>query len=109
MDPILIGITAMMCLLALSGLGIPVGIALGTVALTGLWLVAGPAMALITLKTLPYALGTSYTLVVVPMFILMGLVVSSAGIVTDLYDSIHRWLSRFRGSMRGMVEWSDLW
>ena len=99
MDPILIGITAMMCLLALSGLGIPAGIALGTVALTGLWLVAGPAMALITLKTLPYALGTSYNLVVVPMFILMGLVVSSAGIVTDLYDSIHRWLSRFRGSM----------
>jgi len=99
MDPILIGITAMICLLALSALGIPVGIALGTVALTGFLLVAGPAMALITLKTLPYALGTSYTLVVVPMFILMGLVVSSAGIVTDLYDSIHRWLSRFRGSM----------
>lgn len=42
---------------------------------------------------------TSYTLVVVPMFILMGLVVSSAGIVTNLYDSIYRWLSRFRGSM----------
>jgi len=99
MDPILIGITAMICLLALSALGIPVGIALGTVALTGLWLAAGPAMALITLKTLPYALGTSYTLAVVPMFILMGLVASSAGIVTDLYDSIHRWLSRLRGSM----------
>ncbi len=33
------------------------------------------------------------------MFILMGLVVSSAGIVTNLYDSIYRWLSRFRGSM----------
>lgn len=99
MDPILIGITAIICLVALSGLGIPVGIALGTVALTGFWLVAGPAMALITLKTLPYALGTSYTFVVVPMFILMGLVVSSAGIVTDLYESIYRWLSRFRGSM----------
>ena len=99
MDPILIGITALIFLLALSALGIPVGIALGTVALTGLLLVAGPAMALITRKTLSYALGTSYTLVVVPMFILMGLVVSSAGIVTDLYDSIYRWLSRFRGSM----------
>ncbi|MBW2431587.1 MAG: TRAP transporter large permease [Deltaproteobacteria bacterium] len=99
MDPILIGITALICLLALSALGIPVGIALGTVALTGLLFVAGPAMALITLKTLPYALGTSYNLVVIPMFILMGLVVSSAGVVTDLYDSIYRWFSRFRGSM----------
>ena len=99
MDPVLTGMTAVICLLALSVLGIPIGVALGTVALTGLWLVAGPAMALISLKTLPYALGTSYTLVVVPMFILMGLVVSSAGIVTDLYDAIYRWLSRFRGSM----------
>jgi len=99
MDPILIGISAMICLLTLSALGIPVGIALGTVALTGLWLTAGPAMALITLKTLPYAIGTSYNLVVVPMFILMGFVVSSAGIVTELYDLIYRWLSRFRGSM----------
>jgi len=99
MDPILIGITAVICMLALSVLGIPIGIALGTVALAGLWLAAGPAMALISLKTLPYALGTSYSLVVVPMFILMGLVVSSAGVVADLYDSIYRWLSRLHGSM----------
>ena len=99
MNPILIGMTAMIFLLALSAIGVPVGIAMGVVALTGLWWVAGPSMALITLKTLPYALGTSYTLVVVPMFILMGLVVSSAGIVTDLYNFIHRWFSLLRGGL----------
>ena len=99
MNPVFIGITAMICLLALSAIGIPVGIALGTVALTGLWLAAGPEMAFISLQTLPYAVGTSYNLVVVPMFILMGLVVSSAGIVTELYDSIYRWFARLRGSL----------
>jgi tripartite ATP-independent transporter DctM subunit len=56
-------------------------------------------MALISLKTLPYAVGASYTLVVIPMFILMGLVVSSAGIVADLYDTIYHWFSRLRGSL----------
>jgi len=73
MDPIFIGMTAMLCLLVLSAVGIPVGIALGMVGLTGLWITSGPEMALISLRTLPYALGTSYNLVVVPMFILMGL------------------------------------
>lgn len=99
MDPVFIGIAAIICLMVLSAVGVPVGIALGTVGLTGLWLVAGPEMALISLKTLPYALGTSYTFVVVPMFILMGLVVSSAGMVTELYDAIYRWFSRLHGSL----------
>ncbi|MBL0381523.1 MAG: TRAP transporter large permease [Desulfofustis sp. PB-SRB1] len=95
----MIGITAMIVLLAISAIGVPVGIAMGVVALTGLWLVAEPSMALITLTTLPYALATSYTLVAVPMFILMGMVISSAGIVTDLYNFIHRWFSSLRGSL----------
>jgi len=99
MDPIFIGMTAMLCLLVLSAVGIPVGIALGMVGLTGLWITSGPEMALISLRTLPYALGTSYNLVVVPMFILMGLVVSSAGMVTELYNVIYRWFARFRGGM----------
>ena len=55
----------MIFLLALSAIGVPVGIAMGMVALSSLWWVAGPSMAFISLKTLPYALGTSYTLVVV--------------------------------------------
>jgi tripartite ATP-independent transporter DctM subunit len=99
MSPILTGITAIICLMGMSAIGIPVGIALGTVGLTGMWWVAGPEMALISLKTLPYVLGTSYSFVVIPMFILMGLVVSSAGIVADLYDTLYRWFSRWQGSL----------
>ena len=99
MSPILTGITAIICLLGLSAIGVPVGIALGIVGLAGLWWVASPEMALISLKTLPYVLGTSYSFVVVPMFILMGLVVSSAGIVADLYNTFYRWLSRWHGSL----------
>ena len=85
--------------IGLSAVGIPIGVALATVGLMGLYFLAGPSMALITLKTLPYALGSSYTLVVVPMFILMGLVTSASGIMTDLYDALNRWLARFRGSL----------
>ncbi|MBT8371814.1 MAG: TRAP transporter permease, partial [Deltaproteobacteria bacterium] len=99
MDPILTGIAGFVCILVFAAFGVPIGIALGTTAVAGLWLAVGPKMALITLKTLPYALSASYDLVVVPMFILMGMVASSTGVVSDLYDLMNRWLSRFRGSL----------
>ncbi len=92
----IIGIIGVICL---SAVGIPIGISLGTMGLLGLYIVAGPTMALVTLKTLPYSLASSYTLVVIPMFILMGLVTSAAGLMTDLYDALNRWLTRFRGSL----------
>jgi tripartite ATP-independent transporter DctM subunit len=97
--PIYQGLLGILSVLGLSAVGIPVGVSLATVGLLGLYIVAGPAMALVTLKTMPFTLGSSYTLVVVPMFILMGLVTSAAGIMTDLYNSLNRWLARFRGSL----------
>ena len=93
------GIIGIIGVIGLSAIGVPIGVSLGTMGLLGLYYVAGPNMALVTLKTLPYSLGSSYTLVVVPMFILMGLVTSAAGIMTDLYDSLNKWLARFKGSL----------
>jgi len=93
------GLLGIVGVIGMSAVGIPIGISLATAGLIGLYLTAGPAMALITLKTMPYSIGSSYTLVVVPMFILMGLITSSAGIMTDLYNTLNKWLSRFRGSL----------
>ncbi len=96
---ILQGLMAMLAVVGLSAIGIPIGISLATIGLLGLYSVGGPTIALVTLKTLPYSIGTSYSLVVVPMFILMGLVASSAGIMTDLYNSLNKWLSRLKGGL----------
>ena len=98
-EPIFHGALGLFGMVVLSAVGVPIGISLGSVALLGLAIFASPQMALITLKTLPYALASSYSLVVVPMFILMGLVASEAGIMTDLYNAMNRWLSRFRGGL----------
>jgi C4-dicarboxylate transporter DctM subunit len=98
-EPILHGTIGIFGMVALSAVGVPIGISLGTVALLGLAVFASPKMAFIMLKTLPYALASTYSLVVVPMFILMGFVASEAGIMTDLYNAMNRWLSRFRGGL----------
>ncbi len=97
--PIYHGIMGIFGVIALSAIGVPIGISLAASGLIGLYFTAGSSMALVTLKTMPYAIGSSYTLVVVPMFILMGLVASSAGIMTDLYNMLNKWFARFRGSL----------
>ena len=93
------GLEGIVAVIVLSAAGVPIGISLGSVALLGLYLIAGPTLALVSLKTLPYATASSYSLVIIPMFILMGLVASEAGMMTDLYESINRWLARFKGSL----------
>ena len=93
------GLEGIVAVIVLSAAGVPIGISLGSVALLGLYLIAGPTFALVSLRTLPYAIASSYSLVIIPMFILMGLVASEAGMMTDLYETINRWLTRFRGSL----------
>lgn len=88
--PLYHGLLGIFGVIGLSAVGVPIVISLATSGLIGLYLTAGPSMALVTLKTMPYAIGSSYTLVVVPLFILMGLIASSAGIMTDLYNSLNK-------------------
>ena len=99
MDPLLIGALAIAALLFLIVTGMPVGAALFSVGAAGLALMFGPSKALLLLQKLPFEVGSNYTLVVVPMFILMGLVAARAGLMKDLFDAAHIWLARFRGSL----------
>lgn len=99
MDPLLIGTLAIAALLFLIATGMPVGAALFTVGAVGLALMFSPPKALVMLQKLAFEVGSNYTLVVVPMFILMGLVAARAGLMKDLFDAAHIWLARLRGSL----------
>jgi len=99
MDPIVLGITAIVAVTFLVALRVPVAISMLLVAFLGMFISKGSGFALIQLQLVPFALVSSYTFVVIPMFILMGAIVSSAGLVSDLYNCANLWLTRFRGSL----------
>ena len=99
MDPLLTGSLGIAGLLVLIISGMPVGAALFTIGAVGLSAMYGPAKALLILQKLPFEVGSNYSLVVVPMFILMGLVAARAGLMKDLFDAAQIWLARFRGSL----------
>ncbi len=99
MDPLMIGSLGIAALVFLIFTGMPIGAALFTAGAGGLALLFGFEKASIILFGMPFEIGSSYSLVVVPMFILMGLVASSAGLMRDMFDAAHKWLAGLRGSL----------
>jgi tripartite ATP-independent transporter DctM subunit len=92
----LIGLGAMM-LLALAGL--PIAFAMGLVGFFGLAIVRGWNPALASAGTLMYETGFSYTLSVVPLFILMGNFVSRAGLSQELFRAAYAFIGHWRGGL----------
>ena len=99
MDPLAVGGIAILALLVLLAFGVPVGLAMATVAAVGLYLEIGPTFLLSTFQSLPYSLTSDYTFVVIPMFVLMGVIASHAGIIGDLYTAAYRFMARVKGSL----------
>lgn len=99
MDPFTIGVLSVLLMLALMLFGVPVAIAMLTSSIVGLISTVGWTFTLTTLKTLPFAVGSNYVYAAIPMFIAMGVIAGSTGIVRDIYHSADMWLARVRGGL----------
>lgn len=96
-DPFIVGLVAFTAMTVLLVVGVPVGVALGTVGFAGLWLRGGWSTALGFIQTVPYALVADYAFAVMPMFILMGNLAVTAGLPEEVYDASYKWLGRMKG------------
>ena len=99
MSPALIGATGVAVLFALLILRVPVWIALILVGFFGNVLVNGWAAAFALAGTAPFDVASSYTLSVVPLFILMGEVASESKLSAGLFNAARVILSGFRGGL----------
>ncbi len=98
-DPGTTGIIVMVFLFAALTVGIHIGVALGLSGLLGMTLTIGTYAALAQLATVPFAMTNSFTLAVIPLFILMGSLATQARLTTDLYTAAHNWLGRLPGGL----------
>lgn len=101
MEPIVLLVIAgaVVMLLALLSTGIPVAFALATTGALGLFVLSGSSIASSTLGNLPYQSTAKVTLVVIPMFVLMGVLAEKARIAEDVFVLGHRMLRRFPGGL----------
>jgi tripartite ATP-independent transporter DctM subunit len=94
-----IGLCGVAVLFALLLLRVPVWIALILVGFFGNVVVNGWAAAFALAGTAPFDVASSYTLSVVPLFILMGEVASGSRLSGELFNAARVILSGFRGGL----------
>ena len=99
MSPETIGLIGVLVMLLLLGTGMWIGLAMGLVGFLGVYAIRGIEPALNMAGAIPYENIAFYTLSVMPMFVLMGLVISHAGIGSDLYYSAHKLIGQFKGGL----------
>ncbi len=98
MDPTVISIIIILCFLALMAAGVPIFAALGLAGIAGILLLQGPR-GLGAVPGVIYDRLSNFTLVAVPLFILMGEVIFITGVGSDIYSAAGRWLNRFSGGL----------
>lgn len=98
MSPLTSGLLMLIALFVLLSIGTPIAFALGLVALGGLYTVYGGSF-LETLGEQMFTSLSSFSLVSIPMFILMGAAVASSPAGKDLYEALDRWLNRVPGGL----------
>ena len=95
-----IGLTSFPVLLLLIFLRVPIGLSMFLVGLGGLYFVTGGnTVALARLKTETYSTFSSYSLSIVPMFLLMGQFATLGGMSTALFKAAEAWLGHRKGGV----------
>jgi C4-dicarboxylate transporter DctM subunit len=79
--------------------GIHIAVGLMLLSFVGVWSIKGFAIAGKLLASSALSSVASYVLGVIPLFVLMGLLVSAAGIGRDTFDVASRFLGRIRGGL----------
>lgn len=82
----------------LLALGLPLGFATGLVAVTTALLKFGPA-SLILIAQRIYGFMNEFSLVSVPMFILMASILERSGVATELFNAMRVWAGKLRGGL----------
>jgi tripartite ATP-independent transporter DctM subunit len=99
MSPSTIGAIGVLALFAMLLLRVPVWIALTLVGFIGNSIMSGTVPTFALAGTVPFDVGSAYTLSVVPLFVLMGEVASETGLSADLFKAARVMLAGVRGGL----------
>ena len=98
-DPATAGIIVAIMLFFLLSMGVHIGVGLGLSGFVGILITINERAALAQLATVPFSTTNSFTLAVIPLFILMGALATQAGLTTDLYKAAYNWLGKISGGL----------
>ncbi len=99
MSPIYAGLIGCGVLLLLLFMGMPIAFVMMFVGFLGITYLTSMDAALPLLVDNLYGVVAHYPYTIIPLFVLMGSLASSAGITGDLYDTFDKWFRRLPGGM----------
>ncbi|GHE95339.1 C4-dicarboxylate ABC transporter permease [Aliiroseovarius zhejiangensis] len=100
MTGIELAIVAFALMLLAIFLRLPIGLAMGLTGFFGIWYLMGhPSVTLSQLKTLSYDTFSSYSLSIVPLFLLMGQFATKSGMSGALFEAASDWLGHRKGGV----------
>lgn len=100
MTPVEIGIISVIAIVMMIYMGVYIPVALGLVSFASIWIISGKSI--LAFNFLKVAVGdgvTEYSFATIPLFTVMGLLVSKAGVGTDIYAVMNRGFRRVTGGI----------
>ena len=99
MSPELLGLLGIALLFVLLALNMYIGMAMALVGFLGMWYMIGFQAGANILGIVPLAEGSSYTMSVIPLFVLMGQFAFLSGISSEIYKTVYAWMGHLRGGL----------
>ena len=100
MSPVEIGALSVIAIIGLVYIGVYIPIALGLVSFASIWIISGKSILAFNFLKIAVADGvTEYEFATIPLFTVMGLLVSRAGLGTDIYTVMNRAFRRITGGL----------
>ncbi|MCL2110819.1 MAG: TRAP transporter large permease [Clostridiales bacterium] len=99
MTPEAIGFIAIAVVVALIAMRMWIGVAMGLVGFVGIMVMRDLPQALSMSAEVIFSNVNQYTLTVIPMFALMGMIISESRLGADLFGACYAWLGRVRGGL----------
>lgn len=99
MDSALLGLVGFALALGLIALGLPVAVAMGAVGVGGYWWLNGWSGTAYVLGSSPFESIFPYSFSVIPLFVMMGVFASYAGLSRSLFEAINAFIGHRRGGL----------
>jgi tripartite ATP-independent transporter DctM subunit len=100
-NPNIIALIGLAVMLMLMFLNMPISFTMFVVGFTGVLLMASPGAAFNLLQAELWTQFSSYTLSIIPLYILMGEIIFRSGITEKLFFAAYKWVGHLKGGMAG--------
>ncbi|MEO1398282.1 MAG: TRAP transporter large permease subunit, partial [Pseudomonadota bacterium] len=91
MTPVEIGALSVVAIVTMVYLGVYIPVALGVVSFISIWIISGKSILAFNFLKVTVSDGvTEYAFATIPLFTVMGLLVSRAGLGSDIYTVLNR-------------------